>query len=66
MKKNKHKYLVGWNSESQCVYGKDVEKQASFTDPMTYFQACNRVKELTKGFRIKRVVYELVEVFTID
>jgi len=56
---------VGFSGESQIVYG-DSKRGVSFTEPMTVTEARKEVKRLTGGRRVKRIIYELVPVETID
>lgn len=53
--KTKHKYLVGFIGDNQCVYGKDTNSAFSYTHPMTLLQAKRQLKELSG----KKTVYEL-------
>lgn len=56
--KTKHKYLVGWQGDIQCVYGRSRKDGLNFVDPLTLQQ----MKRLLKVFRAQRgtlVVYEL-------
>lgn len=62
----KHNYVVGFEGETQCVYGKDSAGKASYTYPLTIFQAKSRVKKLFKLTRVKRCIYKLVLVESID
>ena len=60
----KHNYLVGYQGEGQCVYGKEEEGRG-FVDPLTLLQAKRLVKKivtLTRRGKIKSVVYKLVEI----
>jgi len=63
--KRKHRFVVGFKEESQCIYGKDAFSEqcecdvASFTQPMTIFQAIRQLETLDGD---KKGVYELVEV----
>lgn len=60
----KYKYLVGFVSDNQVVYGKDQYDDrfktdiASYTQPMTILQAIRQLKTL----RGKKVIYKLVAV----
>lgn len=62
----KHNYVVAFEGEGQCVYGKDIfDKQfgcnvASFTKPMTIYQAIRQLRTLSA--QGKKVIYKLVEV----
>lgn len=64
--KTKHKYLVGFIGDKQCVYGKDVKDSrftndiASYTKPMTIRQAVRQLKTLTGT----KTIYELKPVST--
>lgn len=56
----KHNYLVGYEGEGQCVYGKD-----GYVELMTLFQAKNMAKKtISPWYRktFKSVVYKLVKV----
>ncbi len=64
MKDRKHNYVVGFEGESQVVYGKDVSSEqfkndiASYTAPMTILQAIRQLGTLNG----KKAVYKLVKV----
>lgn len=64
--KTKHKYLIGFIGDKQCVYGKDVfcktydASVASFTQPMTLFQAERQLKQLNG----QKTIYELKPIRT--
>ena len=65
--KNKHKYLVGYVGEHQCVYGKDFGnnlKKTSYTQPLTLYQAKLIMKKLSKVCTSPKRIYKLVEVTT--
>lgn len=65
--KAKHKYVVGFVGENQCVYGKDRYSEtyecevASFTHPLTLWQAKRQLKKLSSG---KKTIYELKPIKT--
>lgn len=50
----KHNYVVGFEGERECAYGKD-----SFVHPMTILQAVRELKALSGT---KKAVYKLVKV----
>lgn len=64
--KEKHKYLVGFIGDRQCVYGKDKKDSrfanpvASYTQPMTIRQAVRQLKILTG----RKTIYELKPIST--
>jgi len=62
--KEKHKYLVGFIGEMQCVYGKEDSRFtgdiASYTRPMTIRQAVRQLNILTG----EKTIYELKPVST--
>ncbi len=64
--KDKHKYLVGFIGEMQCVYGKDEKDSrftndiASYTKPMTIRQAVRQLNTLAG----EKTIYELKPVST--
>ena len=62
----KHNYVVGFNGEGQCAYGKDTPHES--IDLMSIFQAKRAVKKLFKSTRAhpKRTIFKLVPVETID
>ena len=39
IKERKHKYLVGYPTEGNVVYGKDKQKEGQCVEPMTLFRA---------------------------
>lgn len=58
--RKKKKYLVGYDDDYQCVYGKAGSKKlkdVSFTDPMTISDARKKLKHLEGG---DAVIYKLV------
>lgn len=61
--KTRHKYLVGYEGDNQCVYGKDFELVAQWADPLTLKQAVERIKELDGNS--DRHIYKLVSVARI-
>lgn len=54
--KTKHKYLVGFMGDKNCVYGKDVDSLASYTQPLTLLQARRQLAQLSDG---EKTIYEL-------
>lgn len=58
--KTKHKYLVGYVGDKQCVYGKDnKEHGVSWVDPMTLAQAhylAAKHMQKTHAVRIYKIV----------
>ena len=54
--KTKHKYLVGFIGDKQCVYGLDVNGTASYVGPMTLLQAKKQLASLGDG---SKTIYEL-------
>lgn len=65
--KRKKKYMVGFSGENQTAYGTNKERSMSqWADPMTLTQARKKVTELSRCRKVKRVIYELVPVETID
>lgn len=61
----KHNYVIGYEGEGQCIYGKDENKLSMFCDPMTLFQAKQSVKKIfcfNNSHLRKTFVYKLVKV----
>ena len=61
----KHNYVVGYEGEGQCVYGKEVEVKYNWIDLLTLWQAQKLAKKIVSqnGKKInKSVIYKLVEV----
>ena len=62
----KHNYVIGYEGERQCIYGKDKDNKSEFCDPMTLFQAKQSVKKtfcfFNNGYLRKTCVYKLVKV----
>lgn len=63
----KNNFVVGYEGENQCVYGKKLLKSGEgIADPMTLSQARKLAKKITSpghnGKSIKSVVYKLVKV----
>lgn len=58
--RKKKLYVVGYDGDIQCVYGKDVGAVSQWAQPMTAFDAKRKLKDLQcKG----GVIYKLVKVF---
>lgn len=58
-------FVIGYKSQGNCIYGKDIKNESSFTDPMTLEQAKKAVKKLVTyncGKISHGVIYKLVEV----
>ena len=59
--RKKKKYVVGFNDDQQCVYGKNkAGEDCMWVDPMTIFDAKREMKKL-KG-KPTPVIYKLVPV----
>lgn len=61
--RRKHEYLVGWQGDGQCRYGKKEEGAIRFVMPMTKFQAERYLRKMPvqKGSRTFPVLYRLIE-----
>ena len=60
----KHNYVVGYEGEGQCIYGKD-DNTYNYIDLLTLWQAQKLAKRVVcqQGKKInKSIVYKLVEV----
>lgn len=63
----KHNYVVGYEGEGQCAYGKKVDFKYDFIDLLTLKQAQKLTKKIVclhrDGRKIRKsVIYKLVEV----
>jgi hypothetical protein len=63
--KTKHKYLVGFTGDNQCVYGKDVFDEkcgyiSQYCSPMTIHQVTQLLKKFHKPERV--AIYQLVPI----
>lgn len=62
-KRKKKLYVVGYDGDGQCLYGKDIignlDKTPDYIDPMTEFQAKNYLKKMPNN---EAVIYKLVPV----
>ena len=62
---SKYNYIVGFEDDSQCVYGKDIFDKhyghdiPSFTRPMTIYQAIRQLKSLSGS---KKAIYKLIKI----
>jgi len=64
--RKKKKYLVGYDQDYQCVYGKADSgkiKDVSYTDPMTIYDAKLKLKQM---YNEGAVIYELKRVKPTD
>lgn len=61
MKRSKHEYLVGYEGDNQCRYGKDsTRSDSNWVDPMTLWQAKRYVKRLDQNDKPR--IFRLVPV----
>lgn len=61
----KHNYLIGYEGEGQCIYGKNVNNLSRFCELMTLFQAKQMAKKTyshNNRCKSKTVVYKLIKV----
>ena len=64
MDDRKHNYVVGFEGNNQCIYGRGAGENN--LDPMTLFQAKRQVRTLGQSRGVKRTIYKLVPVECID
>lgn len=61
----KHNFLIGYEGENQCAYGKEVARKLTYAEPMTLWQAKKLAKKtfcINNNRKVKTVVYKLVRV----
>ena len=57
------KYVVGWDNDENCVYGKDKPNESHWADPMSITEAkkyVNDLNEYNSGRKVRAIIYELV------
>jgi len=54
------RYVVGFDQDRQCIYGKDRHGKVEYADPMTLSQAKRKLRELNG--RPAKAIYKLVPV----
>ena len=66
MKSNRKKrlYVVGFDTDRDCIYGKTISKDLKFIDSLTINEAKKHYKELhlSEDFKIQRAIYKLVRI----
>lgn len=60
----KDNYVVGFEGQYQCIYGKDENTSSKWVQPLTLIQAKKQVRELCTSTS-RRCIYKLVKVSSI-
>ncbi len=54
----KDNYIIGYEGEGQCIYGKDKDNLSQFCELMTFFQA-NQMAKRTCSYNNGRKIKQL-------